>query len=312
VSSFVQKSGDMMSGNIGFTDWLGPEWESARLTEVTGQVRLINKLDGKLEQLIVDHPQDQNAAATKQYADQKVAKTGDTMSGDLILSKDTTAYLRTYSDGHAGMLVGSRAGKTRWLIAKNPDVESGGNAGSSLTVNRYADDGSPLGSAMLFDRATGLATVSGNPTAALGIATKGYVDRRADSEHAYAWVNNSTASGTGWRGLSSAMTPSGTQPIWATWTSTSLRINGHSAGDVFLVVYHAIFGGNMNIGIRLAMGLADRVQFSSINGSTGMSGGELSWIFRASNTSQIEIVPYVVHNSASTQNVTLALTAQRL
>lgn len=66
----------------------------------------------------------------------------------------------------------------RW-IAGLTGGESTGNAGSDWALQRNADDGTALGTVLSFSRASGLGSVAADPTAALGIATKQYVDAKA-------------------------------------------------------------------------------------------------------------------------------------
>jgi hypothetical protein len=70
------------------------------------------------------------------------------------------------------------ANVTRWIIGANGNTESTGNLGSDFGLYRYADDGTYLNAPLMFYRSTGLGTVAGDPTAALGIATKQYVDTK--------------------------------------------------------------------------------------------------------------------------------------
>jgi hypothetical protein len=98
--------------------------------------------------------------------------------------------------GAAGAIAATRAGVYRWQL-QLPDTrpESGSNVGSDFSLFRYADNGAPLdgvGNATLrVERATGqlvlpnglritggTATVATDPTTALGIATKQYVDTK--------------------------------------------------------------------------------------------------------------------------------------
>jgi hypothetical protein len=70
----------------------------------------------------------------------------------------------------------------RWnMNLGTSDAESGGNAGSLFRLTGYDDAGAAIGTALEFNRATLLGTVKGDPTAALGIATKQYVDNKAPS-----------------------------------------------------------------------------------------------------------------------------------
>jgi hypothetical protein len=65
----------------------------------------------------------------------------------------------------------------RWVMGLgNGAAETGSNAGSNFELDRYSDAGAFIDSPLVIARNTGLATVIGDPTAALGIATKQYVD----------------------------------------------------------------------------------------------------------------------------------------
>lgn len=88
-----------------------------------------------------------------------------------------TIWNKTAS-GQTVELQGKMNALMRWkVILGNGDPESGSNAGSNFSISRYADAGNTLIDHPIFiSRATGLATVSGDPTVALGIATKQYVD----------------------------------------------------------------------------------------------------------------------------------------
>ena len=123
-------------------------------------------------------------AATKAYADtlSPVGKylllTGGALSGSLTLGSSTAVvglYMQGPKDADRFIHFQS-AGIGRWQVGVNRDPESTGNAGSNFAFHRYADDGAWLGHSLYFNRATGLGVVIGDPTAALGIATKQYVD----------------------------------------------------------------------------------------------------------------------------------------
>ena len=107
----------------------------------------------------------------------KLNRAGDTMSGNLTIGGGAALILEKPAAGSWTFLLSQVASKPRWAI--NPgtnEPESGGNAGSNFQINRYADDGGGLGAVLTINRATGLATIAGDPTAELGIATKRYVD----------------------------------------------------------------------------------------------------------------------------------------
>jgi hypothetical protein len=108
----------------------------------------------------------------------KVAKAGDTMSGDLTISKVTPLLiLDRQNTANGNGLQGRVFGSIRWAINLGNNIpESGSNAGSDFGVVRYNDAGAPIGFPFTISRATGLITIEGDPTAALGVATKQYVD----------------------------------------------------------------------------------------------------------------------------------------
>ena len=124
------------------------------------------------------NPQD---ASTKAYSDTKIPIAGGApMTGDLNITKDGPQLILNSTGTGASNIAGQKNGKARWYLRLgNDEAESGANAGSALDILRFADDGTTyLGQPLRIDRATGLGTVTGDPTAALGIATKQYVDAR--------------------------------------------------------------------------------------------------------------------------------------
>jgi hypothetical protein len=91
---------------------------------------------------------------------------GDTMTGPLILqqpgssgSVETQGVYPTFAANSTGNASGFfrllRGGLSRWGITVAIYTESGGNAGSNLSIRRYSDDGSDLGEALGINRATG-------------------------------------------------------------------------------------------------------------------------------------------------------------
>ena len=79
-------------------------------------------------------------------------------------------------DGAAGTnrgMFGMTAGSTRWqFVLGNLTAEATGNVGSDAALIRYDNTGNPIGTALLVTRSTGLITVTADPTAPLGVATK--------------------------------------------------------------------------------------------------------------------------------------------
>jgi hypothetical protein len=136
-----------------------------------------------------------------------VKKAGDVMTGDLTISTGTSSQfiLNKAVGGNANRLVGRTNNLQRWQLALgNTAAESGANAGSDFVLSSFADDGS-TGTAipLTITRATGLATVWGDPTAALGIATKQYADTKGNVSNSGTpnandvaqWVTSTTIKG---------------------------------------------------------------------------------------------------------------------
>jgi hypothetical protein len=127
-------------------------------------------------------------AATKQYVDAvdtaKVAKAGDTMTGSLVIDPASASAQLTLDKSATGgantsAIVGRVDGLMRWqLQLGNGSTETGGNAGSRFLLSAYDDAGAFLSSPLTGLRETGLLSVVGDPTAALGIATKQYADTK--------------------------------------------------------------------------------------------------------------------------------------
>jgi microcystin-dependent protein len=68
----------------------------------------------------------------------------------------------------------------RWIVQLGDGAsEAGSNAGSNFTISRYSDAGSLLDTPLTINRVDGRMTVLSDPTVALGVATKQYVDNNA-------------------------------------------------------------------------------------------------------------------------------------
>ena len=126
-------------------------------------------------------PIDPQDAATKDYADTKMPLDGSVpITGDVIIRNDDPTLTLDGKPGFENSIYGDKNGKHRWkIILGDSAAETGGNAGSDFLLQSFADDGAYLSTAFYGLRATGLMTVKGDPTAALGIATKQYADTAA-------------------------------------------------------------------------------------------------------------------------------------
>lgn len=130
-----------------------------------------------------------------------VHKSGDIMTGNLTIDKPNPAFILDKNiAAEINQIIGSLNGSTRWRAAfGNEDAEAGGNAGSNFIIRRYNDAGVSLGDVFIINRATGLITVAGNPTAPLGVVTKQMLDAMppplviATLDEARAGVDNTKA-----------------------------------------------------------------------------------------------------------------------
>jgi hypothetical protein len=137
-----------------------------------------------------------DGAITTAGASTKLPKDGsEPMTGDLLINKATPIIeLHKTAAAQGAYVVGYNGSNARWLMAfGNSGAESGSNAGSDFIISNYNDAGAQIGQPLLISRATGLASVTGDPTTPLGIATKQYVDGRAVTAAEY--LANSAAAG---------------------------------------------------------------------------------------------------------------------
>jgi hypothetical protein len=123
-----------------------------------------------------------------------LSTSGGTMTGTLALTGAFTPQISiTASGAAAGQLTinalsnlgsyisGQANSKSRWTIAlADATAETGtGNVGSDFSISRYNDAGTLLDKPLVIARSTGLLVLLGDPTVALGAATKQYVDNKA-------------------------------------------------------------------------------------------------------------------------------------
>ena len=125
-------------------------------------------------------PIDPQDAATKDYADTKMALDGSVpFTGDVIIKNADPALALDGVAGNKNSIFGDKTEKHRWeIVLGNAAAETGSNAGSDFELINYADDGTLIGDVLVGVRSTGLLTVKANPTAALGVSTKQYADAR--------------------------------------------------------------------------------------------------------------------------------------
>ena len=117
-------------------------------------------------------------------ADDYVNVVGDTMTGDLTVTKSASntlleiqntgafdAILRLDSSGGENKLVRFQtAGSNRWGVKSNATTESGSNAGSDFQIERFNDAGVSQGNALTILRSNGRVGIGSNtPTTALDV-----------------------------------------------------------------------------------------------------------------------------------------------
>jgi hypothetical protein len=91
----------------------------------------------------------------------RVAKTGDTMVGNLTISTVSPAVVfnKTAPTGQHNQLLGMTNSVNRWLVSLGDGVAEGANnVGSDFAIHRYANDGAYLGQPLNINRGTGTAT----------------------------------------------------------------------------------------------------------------------------------------------------------
>jgi hypothetical protein len=116
--------------------------------------------------------------------------TGGTMTGALTVNAGSITIspsgtnvnmrIRKSASGLAAVVVGYTGTAIRWTVqVGDASPESSGNLGSNFSIDRYNDLGQVIDSPLVINRQSGLTTVTADPTTALGIATKQYVDAHA-------------------------------------------------------------------------------------------------------------------------------------
>ena len=85
-----------------------------------------------------------------------VQKTGDTMTGNLIISKTNPTLALNRTAAGDVVIAGQVGGLNRWVLdVANATAESGSNVGSDFQILRYNDAGSAIGVPLGISRATG-------------------------------------------------------------------------------------------------------------------------------------------------------------
>jgi hypothetical protein len=96
--------------------------------------------------------------AATDLANTKVAKAGDTMTGNLGINNNGNAEITLNSgSGGSSAINSQKNGSTRWVMKLSDGAETGGNAGSNFSLYRYTDAGAFIGTPLVINRASGLA-----------------------------------------------------------------------------------------------------------------------------------------------------------
>jgi len=121
-------------------------------------------------------------SAWSSEASDKVAKAGDTMTGDLTINKvSPVVALTKNASGQNSGLYGNLGTTTRWFLALGDGAtESGANVGSDFGLYRYNDAGVFTDAAFAINRATGRVSTGNGHSAvnAKDVVTKDYADTK--------------------------------------------------------------------------------------------------------------------------------------
>jgi hypothetical protein len=89
----------------------------------------------------------------------KVAKAGDTMTGNLTISKDVPYLLLNTTGANQPGIYCTKNGLARWDLQLGIGTETGSSAGSDLIIKRHNDAGTVIGDALTINRSTGVVTI---------------------------------------------------------------------------------------------------------------------------------------------------------
>ena len=129
-----------------------------------------------------------------------VQKTGDSMSGNLTISKSVPTLILDRTDANFTSINGQKNAVNRWsLQLGTSDAESGSNVGSNFALYRFNDAGTAIDTPFSIDRAGGHASFSQAP-----FSPKGFFDVN-NINSIQQWISNGlnwSANGSGsWRTL---------------------------------------------------------------------------------------------------------------
>lgn len=133
-----------------------------------------------------------------------VARSGDTMTGDLTISKNAAAITLNSTAPTSRALRWRTNGVMRWALMAWNDAESGSNVGSTLYLQRHDDAGNFTGNVFRVERDSGRMVFMGgvlprvpavDPSDDNDIARKSYVDRMAPPGAVMVFARNTAPAG---------------------------------------------------------------------------------------------------------------------
>lgn len=155
------------SVNLYYTN--GRASAAAPVQSVAGRTGTVTLTKSDVGLANVDNTSDASkpvSTATQDSLAAKVSKSGDTMTGNLIIqaASGATAQINLQAGAGGGATIwGIKNAKIRWQLDLAAfGTEGGSNAGSDFGLHRYDDSGNYLGNPFLISRASGDLTVSGN------------------------------------------------------------------------------------------------------------------------------------------------------
>jgi hypothetical protein len=202
-----------------------------------------------------------------------VLKSGDTMTGSLNISPAAASAQLSLNKaaivGAESSVVGFKGGLTRWgLFLGDGTAESSGNAGSNFTINRYADNGAFIASALSISRANGNTYIYGGVIS--GVAGNiGTIYLGSDLQH--------------------YLTFNGTDYVVQGTTSTVFNISGHlnAGGNVLCNAMAATGGISSSVGYATKAGMSGAIGANRFN--FDWNGNLIAWVDNV-NVGQVAIV----------------------
>lgn len=140
---------------------------------------------------------------------------------------------KTTQNGFANSISGKAGGNTRWLMMLgNADSETGSNAGSNLSIDRYTDAGTVIATALMLKRDTGGLFLYGIDGATGGNYTLN-LKPAAVSNACISLFANGTGKGNYFNCYSNAFPGDGTKIRWQMCLGDGSAESGSDVGNIF-------------------------------------------------------------------------------